>query len=236
MAYAPLRTANFSPLLVTLGITGLLAGCGHAEQTKPGHRTTPADTPKTTPAVTYDLSRVDGIRGDFPPGFAVQANPAREMSQPDIDYPWVAALTQAHIAPPDCRSVVVPLTADPPAGTQAADVKGSGSQGNIHVAAVRSPKAVPVGQLPTGCDMEILVSGAPDVAGSVDHVRAPHIDGVPTSALKFNPEERNPEYIFTATLDEQTSVIVMGSTDKALDPEQLMSDLLTKATAAVRGG
>lgn len=68
------------------------------------------------------------------------------------------------------------------------------------------------------------------------HSRAA-IPGVSTTGVKLtvaDPEE-DPDYLYTAALNDRTSIVVMGSADQQLDPQRLMSDLLVKAVAAVRG-
>jgi hypothetical protein len=79
------------------------------------------------------------------------------------------------------------------------------------------------------------MSGSPEAAGTAERVPGPNIDGVTTTGVKLSPTDaEDPDYIFTAALNDQTSVVVMGSTDAQLNPQQLLSDLLVKATSAVR--
>lgn len=53
--------------------------------------------------------------------------------------------------------------------------------------------------------------------------------------LTTDDPEEDPNYLYTAALNEQTSIVVMGSAEAQLDPQQFLADLLVKAVAAVRG-
>ncbi|WP_235653626.1 DUF5642 family protein [Mycolicibacter icosiumassiliensis] len=229
-------------LLAALGAGVTLAGCGTSTEVTPAGpaasqppaaEPSPASSPPPAP---YDISRVDAVSGDFPQGFAPQAHPAKTLGQADIDGSAVAAFTSAQVDPPQCRSVVIPPYADPTVGTEAAGVIGQGDQGNMYVVALRSPNPVATVPDPAGCD-RISLSGSSEATGTVERIPAPAIDGVTTTGVKLSvsdPEE-DPDYLYTAALDDRTSVVVMGSADEQLDPQRLMSDLLVKAVSAVRG-
>lgn len=239
MAYPLPGTKKIASVLVVLGAGGLLVACGNAADTKPTNppaapspTASPTD-PATAPGVEYDISRVDGVKNGFPPGFTVSAYPAKTVSQPDHDSSRITALTEARIVPPKCRAVVLPSYAVPSAGAQAAGVNARGDRGSIDVIALRSPEPVTVGEKPEGCGLGLVISGSPDVAGPAEQIDAPTITGATTTGIKLSPEDRNPEYVFTARLDDRTAVVVMGNTDAQLNPERLMADLMTKATAAV---
>lgn len=106
----------------------------------------------------------------------------------------------------------------------------------MYVVALRSPDSVTPEADPAGCD-RIALSGSPQATGTVERIPAPDIGGVTTTGVKLtvaDPED-DPDYLYTAALDDHTSVVVMGSADEQLDPQRLMSDLLVKAVSAVRG-
>jgi hypothetical protein len=240
MASALPGTGNITSLLVALAIGGSLLACGHPAEPKPtgspaARPQPPSSTSTSAPPAAYDIARVAKVRNDFPPGFTVDAHPAKTLGEHDIESSPITAVTEARIQPPDCRSVVMPSYAEPSVGTKAAEVKAAGGQGSVDVVALRSPKPVPAAPKAKGCGLGMVVSGPPDVAGPAENADAPNIAGVTTTGAKLTPEQKNPVYIFTAALDGRTSVVVMGSTDAKLNPEKLMSDLLAKATAAVRG-
>ena len=71
----------------------------------------------------------------------------------------------------------------------------------------------------------------------MERIPAPDIAGATTTGARLtvaDPQE-DPDYLYTAALDDRTSIVVMGSADTALDPQRLMADLLVKAVSAVRG-
>jgi hypothetical protein len=231
-------SGKFTSLLVAVAVTGLFAACGQHTGTTPAN--SPAVQPQPPPSsaappVAYDISRVDNVRNDFPPGFIVEAQTARTLSQADIESSRITAVTEGRIQPPDCRTVVMPSYAEPSVGADAAEVTAAGGHGSVDLDALRSPQPVPAAPKAEGCGLGMVVSGLPDVAGPAERIQAPSITGVATTGAKLVPEKRNPVYIFTAALDDRTSVVVTGSTDAQLSPEKLMSELLVKATAAVRG-
>jgi hypothetical protein len=232
-------TRRVASSLLALGVGVTLVACSHSEQSKPtGSASAQPQPPPSSGApapAAYDLSRVDNISNDFPPGFTTDPHPAKTLDQHDIDSSGIVAFTKAQVDPPQCRSLIIPPSAEPSAGSEAAGVRGEGDQGKIYVVALRLPQPVPVSQPPAGCD-RVSLSGSPEAAGTAERIPAPKIDGLTTTGVKLSPTEAaDPDYIFTAALNDQTSVVVMGSTDAQLNPQQLLSNLLSKATSAVRG-
>ena len=226
-------TRTVTALLIALGVIGFtFVGCAGRRLTTPATSTTST----TKPVVAYDISRVVTIKGDVPPGSVVEVRPARIVTAGDLESSEVVELTKALITPFDCRSVVLPPYLDLPAGSQAAEVRAVlADHSGVHVVALRSPTPMPVTQPPAICEMEILISGPPGVAGTAEHIRAPDIAGVDTTGLKLAHGERDAQYMYTAALDEQTLVVVMGSAAAKHNPQQFLSDLLAKAVAAVGG-
>ncbi|WP_160118025.1 DUF5642 family protein [Mycobacterium sp. MFM001] len=230
-----------SCLLIALGASVAIPACSHSAEHPAGTSSTqsqppsPTNTPAAAAPAGYDIARVDNVKNDFPAGFAPEAEQPKTLAQHDIDSSGITAFTKAQIDPPQCRSMVIPPNVEPSVGAQAAGVRGEGDQGNIYVVALRLPQPVPAGQPPAGCD-RVTLSGDPQAAGTAERVPAPHIDGVTTTGVKLSADASDdPDYIYTAALDDQTSVVVMGSTDTQLNPQQLLPDLLVKATSAVRG-
>jgi hypothetical protein len=229
-------------LLTALAASVAIPACSHPAEHAPAGTSSAQSQPSSAtnaPAAAapaaYDIARVDNVKDDFPSGFAPQAEPSKTLAQHDIDSSGITAFTGAQIDPPQCRSMVIPPNVEPSVGAQAAGVRGEGDQGNIYVVALRLPQPVPAGQPPAGCD-RVTLSGSPQAAGTAERVPAPQIDGVTTTGVKLSVDaSEDPDYVYTAALDDQTSVVVMGSMDTQLNPQQVLSDLLVKATAAVRG-
>ncbi|BBU23431.1 DUF5642 family protein [Mycobacterium xenopi] len=221
-------------LLAALGVS-VLAGCGHPAESRSSGASA-VQPPAASPARSaYDISRVERVKDDLPPGFAGEAEPSKTLSQQDIASSGITAFTGAQVDPPQCRAVLIPPHVEPSVGTQAAGVRGQGDQGNIYVVAMRLPQPVRASQPPAGCD-RVSVSGSPKASGTAERIPAPNIAGITTTGAKLSVDAADdPDYVFTAALDDQTSVVVMGSTDAQLNPQGLLSDLLVKATSAVRG-
>lgn len=223
--------------MAALGVSVCLAACGHpANEEKAGSS---AAQPSSSSASTaspgsYDIARVNAVQTDFPQGFQVNPHQPKTLDQQDIDRSGVGALTHATFDPPQCLAAILPSYADPSPGTQAAGIDADGDHGSIDVVALLSPTPIPVSQPPAGCD-HVSISASPEVTGTAESIPAPRIDGVTTTAMKLTADSEDPEYIFTAALDEHTSIVVRGGADADVNPQQLMSDLLVKATAAVRG-
>lgn len=227
---------NFAAPLLALGVGLVFAGCSHSADSGPTDSPAAQPPPESssTPAPAgYDVSRVSGVKGDFPPGFDVQTEPEKTLSQQDIDNSGIGAFTGAAVGPPQCRAMLIPPNAEPSVGTRAAGVHGSGDQGNMFVVALTLPQPVTAGA-PPDC-AHASVSGGPEVTGTAEPVPAPHIDGATTTGVKLTVSDQDPDFIFTAALDSQTSVIAMGTADADLNPQQVLSDLLVKAVGAVRG-
>jgi hypothetical protein len=232
---------QIASLLIAAGLGVVtVAACGNSEQSKPTGASSaqaqlpPSSSASAAPAAKYDISRVDNVKSDFPPGFKPDPRPAKTLDQDDLN--TIIPYTQAKFDPPQCRALLIPPYADPSVGAQAAGVSGEGDQGQIFVIAMQLPQSIPASQPPAGCD-HVSLSGAPEATGTAEPIPAPKIDGVTTTGAKLSPanDEDGPDYVFTAALGNQTSVVVMGSADEQLNPQQLLSDLLVKATSAVRG-
>ncbi len=225
---------QIASLLAAAGVTAALTACGNAAEHQPAG--SPSAPPSSSSAPTgYDISRVANVKNDFPPGFTVEVHPPRTLNRHDLGSSDIDPFAGAKVDPPHCGPAIIPPNANLSVGTRAAAVSGHADRGVIEVDALRLPKPIAVGQPPAGCD-RVTLSGSPEVSGAAERVPAPTIDGVITTAIKTSaPGEEDPEYLFTAALDAQTTVLVTGNTDAELNPQQVMSDLLVKAVSAVRG-
>ncbi len=234
-------TRQIASTLTALGLVTLtVAGCGGSEPAKPsGSSATQAPSSggaQSAPASKYDISKVDNVKDALPAGFKPDPRPAITLNQGDIDNPKIIPFTKAKFDPPQCRALVIPPYIDPAVGTRAAGLSAEGDQGEIFVVAMNLPKPIPATPLPDGCD-HVGLSGSPEATGTAESIPGPQIDGVTTTGVKITPSDDNApsEYIFTAEIGDQTSIAVMGGTADELNPQQVLSDLLVKATAAVRG-
>jgi Domain of unknown function (DUF5642) len=240
----PRRAAagQIASLLVTVGLGALtVAACGGSQQPTPTGSSSAREQPPSSssasaaPAAKYDIARVENLKNDFPPGFKISSQPPGTLDQEDIDKSNIIPYTQAKFDPPQCRALVIPPYADPSVGANEASVSGDQDQEQIDVVAMQLPQPTPASQPPAGCD-KVSLSGAPEATGTAEPIPAPKIDGVTTTGVKLSPADgSDPDYMFTAELGNQTCVVVMGSVAEERNPQQLLSDLLVKATAAVRG-
>ncbi|SRX95837.1 hypothetical protein MSP7336_04110 [Mycobacterium shimoidei] len=226
-----------------LAVAGLgsvaLAACVEAPEHTAAHSAQPPAPSSAQPAPPppkYDISRVDNLKDSFPPGFKTDPHPAKTLEQQDIDNSGIMPFTQAQFDPPQCRALVIPPYVDATVGTQAAGVRGQADQGEIYIVAMRLTKPTPAGPPPAGCE-QVSMSGASQATGTAEAIPAPNIEGATTTGVKLSPADtdEDPDYEFTVALDDQTSIVVMGSTAEQLNPQQVMSDLLVKAASAVRG-
>lgn len=241
MTFSRRTTRQVTSMLAALSVGVTLAACAQSAQRTPasfsaaGPQPSSATSAAAAAHTAYDISRVDNVKDDFPPGFPAQPQPSKTLSQQDIDSSGITAFTGAQVDPPQCRSVLIPPNAEPAVGAQAAGIRGEGDQGSIYVVALRLPRSAPASQPPAGCD-RVTVSGSAQASGTAERIPAPSIAGATTTGAKLSVNAaEDPDYVFTAALDDRTSVIVMGSTDAQLNPQQLLSDLLVKAASAVRG-
>ncbi|BBX45842.1 hypothetical protein GCM10009641_64280 [Mycobacterium cookii] len=235
-------TRHIASTLTAVGIiTFTVAACGASDQSKPPSSSAaqePSSSGATAaaPASKYDISKVDSVKDAMPPGFKPDPRPEIILNQGDIDNPKIIPFTKAKFDPPQCRALVIPPYIDPTVGARAAGLSAEGDQGEIFVVAMNLPKPIPATPLPAGCD-HVGLSGSPEATGSAESIPGPRIDGVTTTGVKLTPSDDNApsEYIFTAELGDQTSIAIMGGTVDELNPQQVLSDLLVKATNAVRG-
>ena len=234
-------TRRISCALTALGIGVALTACGQSEHgpaaSPPAQQQSPSSSGAAPAAASpYDITRVDNVKDDFPPGFKAEPHPTKTLDQQDIDHSGVVAFTKATFDPPQCRSLIIPSYAEPTVGTHAAGTKADGDQGHIDVVAIRKDQPVPADALPAGCN-KVRMSGAPQASGTAERIPAPTIAGVTTTGVELSPadDDDDPDYIYTAALDSHVSVVVIGSTAEDLKPQQVLSDLLVKATDAVRG-
>jgi hypothetical protein len=219
--------------LTALGLITLSASaCGGSHGSQPSGQ--PASS--SSSAVHYDISRVNNVKSDVPAAFETAPGAPTTLTQDDIDNARVIPFTKAAYDPPQCRALVIPPYVEPVVGAQAAILSAEGERGEFFVVAMRLPHAVPASPPPAGCD-HVAMSGSDESTGTAESVPAPRIDGVTTTGVKLKPAtDKTPGgYVYTAALEDQTSVAVMGGADEALKPQQLLSDLLVKAVAAVRG-
>jgi hypothetical protein len=101
-----------------------------------------------------------------------------------------------------------------------------------------NPVAVPAEIPSAGCDRFTYAVDEDEhpLKGSVERLAAPAIDGATTIALRYDVEGfPNIEYAYAAILDGRVYVDVQARLAPDFQAEPVLSALLVKAVAAVRG-
>jgi Domain of unknown function (DUF5642) len=212
--------------------TVVLSGCSEAGSTA-------AETSPTTQAVReYDLSRLSEIQGDFPPGFVPRPAEVRELKPVWRD--GVGSVVSSGkpftVEPPQCKDLLKPVSGE--ANAQTIGIRADGADNRGIAVGADLPVSVTDVIPSSGCDA--MSYTVPDDeqprSGTAQRLTAPEIDGATTLALKVTTQGfSDPEYFYTAVVDDRLYVDVHARLAPDFQPEPLLPDLLTKAVAAVRG-
>ena len=222
---------------LALGLTGAFAACGQSADPEPVRVPAvpgPVREVSAPGATSHHIWRLDAIKHGFPDGFTVGSHPAKRLDQHDIDNSGLQAFSAARVHPAQCRALLLPAHASPAVGTLATALHAKGARGAMYVIAMRLPQPAPATDPPAGCQ-QMWVSGAPEVTGRASPIPAPRIAGVATTGARLQvTENSDPDYVFTAALDERTCVVVVGAAAAELDPQRLLAELLISAVTAIR--
>jgi Domain of unknown function (DUF5642) len=223
---------RLAALLTVLCAAVALSGCS-AAKTEPESAPTSAEA-----AAEYDLARLAVMHDDFPPGFIPFPFELRKLQPTYVDQ-VSAAVSYGRpftVDPPQCKSLLKPVD-----GQAGADSNGSRADGpdkqSISVAA-DMPVSIPAEIPATGCNrMTYTVQDDRHPSnGTAERITAPSIGGATTFALKIVVDGfPQPEYFYAAILDERVFVDVNARLNPGVQADPLLSDLLVKAVAAIRG-
>ncbi|MGV0716260.1 DUF5642 family protein [Mycolicibacterium sp. XJ662] len=190
------------------------------------------------PAADIDLSRLNEIRGDFPPGFEPEG-----LSVPERQTAQQAALvgdTMGYgrpftVEPPHCRALLEPVRGQ--VGANKIGVGAEGPDRQVITVSVTDPVTVPAGLPSTGCErVAFEVESGVHTVGTATPLTAPGIDGAATSAIKVATDGfQYTEYFYVAILDSRVFAQVRARVNPEFPTEPVLPDLLVKAVAAVRG-
>lgn len=219
------RVAGF----VVAGCTAVVAvvGCSPSSQDS---------APTTTKAADYDISRLSEIAPAFPPGNVAQVTPMARMdyvSPGDIDQ--VAGGTLLSVDPPQCRSLLIPVTAS--VGSEVARIYAPGPTSDISMMAVKLTDPLTADLPVQGCDHVSYTLDGADPGGTVERIEAPDIDGARTQGIRYQVST-DPvafTYEYTAFLGDRVVVTLRTSRKQEAPEPPGVSDLLGDAVAAVKG-
>jgi hypothetical protein len=143
--------------------------------------------------------------------------------------------TLSSVDPPQCRSLLIPVTAS--VGSDVVRIYAPGFSSDISMMAVKLPDSLTADIPVEGCDQVkyTLSEGYP--GGLVERIEAPHVEGVKTQAIRYqvSPDPIAFAYEYTAILGDRV-VIALRTSRKQDSPEPPgLQRLFTDAVAAVQG-
>src|SRR5581483_9965413 len=168
--------------LVVVVVTGVLAvlvaqGCTRSVD----GTAVRSSTHSAQPNRDYDISRLEQLQDEFPPGFNhVRATPLGILGPAADKFSNIGLGNLVAIEPPNCRPLLQPVR--PPRDAQFTMVIGMGN-GALVVSAVKSPEPFPETGPPPGCEHASVtrrLSGR-QYDSTVTHLSGPSIDGVTTT-------------------------------------------------------
>jgi hypothetical protein len=140
------------------------------------------------------------------------------------------------VDPSKCRPLLKPV--DGQVGSDSMHIRGvEGDQTTISLGAV-NPVTVPAAIPSAGCERFAYTVDQAEhpMKGNVNQLEAPEIDGATTVALRYDVEGfPEVEYSYAAILDGRVYVDVQARLAPDFQAEPVLSALLVKAVAAVRG-
>ncbi len=202
--------------------------------------TSTAASTSVSAAPGFDILRLNRLSADFPPGF-VAGPPSVPQKIGQQVLPSVgAAATYGQpftVDPSKCRPLLKPV--DGQLGSDSMHIRGvEGNERTISLGAV-SPVTVPAEIPSAGCERFTYAVDQAEhpMKGTVEKLEAPVIDGATTIALRYDVEgfPNNLEYSYAAILDGRVYVDVQARLAPDFQAEPVLSALLVKAVAAVRG-
>jgi Domain of unknown function (DUF5642) len=220
-----LRVAVGLLVVTTLG----LSGCASNGQ--------PAAGP-TNPPGGYDISRIDQLANQFPPGYSVTPIPPTTLTQEQADeFGDMIKKFGFTVDPPQCSAALKSLQLV--GGTKLQGLSAKGPQ-DIAVVAAQAPQPIP--SPPTGDSCSHIAFTSNVGHGTADRVPGPAISGVTTVGVKMHIDitvsgssTTMDQQMYIAALGDRTAVTVTGQSVTGQSDAQPLEALLVKAVTAVRG-
>jgi hypothetical protein len=212
----------------------VLAGCSSTTTSPPAHRPTNAPAADVKP---FDLSRLSEFNRALPPDFVTDPAQVTKTKPEFVDSvgELVTFSGPVTVDPPQCRSMLKPVAGQ--ADASSIGIRGDGL-GNQAIA-VNADDPVVASEFPvSGCDRVTFKVDNHSVPtqGTFERIEAPAIDGATVIALKVTYEPtQNVDYAYAAIVDGHAFVLVQGRLGPDYPAQTLLSDLLVKAVATLRG-
>jgi hypothetical protein len=223
--FAPAMRRRLVGILAVALAVGVLAACARAVD----------GTPLGPRVWDYDISRLDTLQAEFPPGYdRVQTMPVITLGAAADKFSDVGVGEVVAVEPPDCGSLLQPVR--PPRDAQFT-MAGAIGEGPITVAAVKSRERLVEAGPVAGCDHATVtrkISGH-QYDSTVIRLPGPTIDGVTTTgSVDVAVAGGVKTYVFAAFLSDTVAVAVRGLLPGDRQAEQTLQDLLVKAVNAIR--
>jgi hypothetical protein len=189
-------------------------------------------------AKPFDLSRLSQFNRFLPPEFVTDSAHVTETSPESIESVGnlLTFSGPAAVDPPLCRSILKPVGGQ--ANAPSIGMRGDGPD-NQAIALSADDPVVVASEFPvTGCErmtFEVDNHTVP-TRGVIERIEAPVIDGCSVIGLKVAYQEtRTVDYAYAAIVDGHAFVLVQGRVNPDYPAQQVLSDLLEKAVATLRG-
>jgi hypothetical protein len=187
----------------------------------------------------FDVSRLNQLSADFPPGF-VAGPPSVPLKIGQQVLPSVGAVATYGepftVDPAKCRPLLKPV--DGQLGSDSMHIRGVESDQTTISLGAENPVTVPAEIPSAGCERFAYTVDEAEhhMRGTVERLEAPEIEGAMTIALRYDVEGfPNVEYSYAAILDGRVYVDVQARLAPDFQAEPVLSALLVRAVAAVRG-
>jgi Domain of unknown function (DUF5642) len=208
----------------------VLAGCSST--------TTSSEPPATTGAVAdakpLDLSRLSQFNRLLPPDFVSDAAHVTETKPEYVDSVGDLLILGKPFAvdPPQCKSILKPVGGQ--ANAPSIGMRGVGPDKQAIAVSADDPVIVTSELSVSGCERMTLK--VDNHTATIERIEAPAIDGASVITLKVTYQEaRTVDYSYAAVVDGHAFVLVQGRLNPAYPAQHVLSDLLAKAVAILRG-
>jgi hypothetical protein len=227
-------------LLTVLCSTVALAGCSTETTGSATSAVTSTAASTSVSAVPgFDVSRLNQLSDDLPTGFVLgpPSVPLKIVQQLLASVGTTASYGEPFtVDPSKCRPLLKPV--DGLVGADSYHVRGDELDKRQISIGAENPVTVPAEIPSAGCERFAYTVDQAEhpMKGTVSRLEAPAIDGATTIALRYDVEGfPNLEYSYAAILDGRVYVDVQARLAPDFKAEPVLSALLVKAVAAVRG-